>query len=300
MNPTLYDLFEEIKKDTDSNPQARRAILDSLEPLLRSIGPEVLAYRYGWPSHELAKRHICSELAGYSETDKKLILKSLSLSEFTSRIARGISNPIMDLFISFDEAQSLCSGSENRSAIGDQIGLLRGTGIGLDLSLQSAHGVLPEIISNTSTKFLGRCGSITDYTVHGHNMSLDMEQIQWAQMNLEPGMFIGQLGEGPWRYPFVFRIPPLDIPKTIDQEQHTNNPLPDLKTVYASEFDLWGKEIVVSPPQSSVSKETLFASEQEYLFCKAVCEYPMQASSSYPKRAGISSKKAKQVREQLV
>ena len=33
------------------------------------------------------------------------------------------------------------------------------------------------------------------------------DQIRWAQLNLTPGMFIGQVGEGPWRYPFVFRVP---------------------------------------------------------------------------------------------
>jgi hypothetical protein len=93
--PTLYDLFEEIKKDKNANHQARIAILDSLEPVLLSLGPKVLAYRYGWSSHELSKRAIDFELAGYSEVDKNLILNSLLLSEFSSRIARGISNPTM-------------------------------------------------------------------------------------------------------------------------------------------------------------------------------------------------------------
>lgn len=84
--PTLFDLFESVKRDKSSNHQARVAILDSLEPVLLSLGPEVLAYRYGWPSGELAKRHLVFELAGVSETDKNLLLNCLILAEFTLRI----------------------------------------------------------------------------------------------------------------------------------------------------------------------------------------------------------------------
>jgi hypothetical protein len=297
--PTLYDLFEVIKKDKSSNPQARLAILDSLEPVLLSLGPKVLAYRYGWPSHELAKIHICFELAGYSEIDKNLILNSLLISEFSSRIARGISNRKMNLWICFDEAQRVCGGSGSNSAVGDQIGLVRGTGIGLDLSLKSVQGILPQIISNTATKVLGRCGSIADYTAAGHSMGLSAEQIHWAQMNLKPGMFIGQLGEGQWRYPFIFRIPPFHAPKSSAVDINIDDPLPHLRTIDAPDFDTWGTAADIG---SSVSaqKESMFTSDQEYLFCKAVCEHPMQPSSSYPKLAGISSKNAKPVREQLV
>ena len=213
--PTLFDLFEEMKRDTDSNHQARQAILDSLEPVLLSLGPKVLAYRYGWSSDKLAKKHLCFELSGYSETDKNLILNTLLLSEFSSRVACGISNPKMDLWICFDEAQRICGSSGRSSAVGDQIGLVRGTGIGLDLSFQSIQGILPHIISNTATKVFGRCGSISDYIAAGHSMGLTAEQIQWAQRKLEPGIFIGQLGEGPWRYPFIFRIPPFQPPKQL-------------------------------------------------------------------------------------
>ena len=41
----------------------------------------------------------------------------------------------------------------------------------------------------------------------GHSMGLTAEQVRWAQHNLTPGLFIGQVGEGPWRYPFVFGVP---------------------------------------------------------------------------------------------
>ncbi len=299
--PTLFDLFEQIKGEKGANAQARLAILDSLEPVLLSLGPDVLAYRYGWPSHELARRHIVFELGGVSEVDKNLILNSVILSEFTSRIARGISNPRMDLWICLDEAQRICCSSGQASAIADLIGLVRGTGIGLDLSLQSANAVLPQVVSNTATKIIGRCGSMADYAAAGHSMGLSAEQIHWAQMNLKPGMFIGQLGEGAWRYPFVFRVPKMTFPSQSGS-QHAESDL-GLPVVRAPEFDSWGHpaELRSSPTnQAAQTVQALFASQQEYLFCKAVVEHPMQPSSRYPKLAGISTKPAKLIREALI
>jgi hypothetical protein len=298
--PTPYDLFESIKSDKESNSQARMALLDNMKPTLQSLGPRVLAYRYGWPSSELAKRHICFQFAGISEVDKNLLLNSLLLSEFTYRISCGISNPLMDLMILVDESQRLCSSTDNFSAIADLIGLVRGTGIGLDLSLQSTHGLLPQIISNTASKYLGRCGSITDYETAGRNMGLDARQIEWMQMSSEPGMFIGKFGEGPLRHPFVFHVPLINCPRLADLEQYDLGDLSSLPTVYASEYDNWGNPSILSLPEVSEPKEHLFESEQEYHFCKAVVNQPMQASSTYPKLAGISSKTAKKVRDQLV
>lgn len=215
--PTLFDLHEAVRCDEEANPQARLAITDSLAPVLWSLGPEVLAYRYGWTSSDLAQRHLAIEFAGIGEIEKNLILNWLTLSEFSSRVARGISNPKMDLWICCDEAQRLCSvwggGLGQTGAIGDIIGMVRGTGIGLDLSVLSASDLMPQVVSNTATKVLGRCGSAADYAAVGHSMGLTSDQIQWAQHHLKPGLFIGQLGDGDWREPFVFRIPSMNFPK---------------------------------------------------------------------------------------
>jgi len=300
--PTLFDLFEAIKRDKSSNHQARIAILDSLEPVLLSLGPEVLAYRCGWSSNELARKHLVFELGGVSETDKNLFLNSLILSEFTSRIARGISNPKMDLWICLDEAQRLCSSTNRTSAIADLIGLVRGTGIGLDLSVQSANGVLPQIISNTATKVLGRCGSMADYAAAGSSVGLTAEQVRWAQMNLKPGKFIGQLGEGNWRYPFVFNVPLMKFPKLPANGHSSTDPSLNIPTVCASEFQDWGKtpEINSSSAPVAAAKKNFFDSPQEYQFCRAVVENPMQPSSKYPKLAGIKQSSAKPLRDQLI
>lgn len=234
--PTLFDLFEQVKADGKGNAQARMAVLDNLEPVLLSLGPEVLAYRYGWSSHGLASRHLVFELGGHAEVDKNLILNSLILSEFTSRTARGVSNPVMDLWICCDEAQRLCakSGTAGHSAIGSQIGLVRGTGIGLDLSVQSMNDVIAQVPSNTASKVLGRCGSAADYNAAGHSMGLTVDQIQWAQLNLGPGLFVGQLGEGDWRYPFVFRVPLMNLRSANQNEPAANvGSLRELPTVPA-------------------------------------------------------------------
>jgi len=212
--PTLFDLHEAVRADEDANPPARLAVLDSLEPVLRSLGPQVLAYRFGWTSTDLAARHLAIEFGGIGEVEKNLLLNSLVLSEFASRVARGVSNPKMDLWICCDEAQRLCSaGSGQTGAITDLVGMVRGTGIGLDLSVPSTADLASQVLSNTATKIMGRCGSAADYAAAGHSMGLTSDQIQWAQLNLNPGLFVGQLGEGDWRRPFVFRIPPMRLPE---------------------------------------------------------------------------------------
>lgn len=208
-NPTLFDLREAIACDPDANHQAKHAVVDSLDPVLMSIG-DVLRYRVGWKTGALAKHHIVFELGGTSEVDKNLILNSLVIPEFVSRVAQGISNPVMDLWICCDEAARLVSSGAHVRGVADLIGRIRGSGMGIDLSTQSAD-IASEVLSNTACKFLGRCGSATDYKTMGAAMGLTAEQRHWLSMNLRPGMFVGQLGEGEWRRPFVFKIPLLQL-----------------------------------------------------------------------------------------
>ena len=43
----------------------------------------------------------------------------------------------------------------------------------------------------------------------------------WCAHHLVPGLFVGQVGEGDWRYPFLFQVPLSDRAKTefvSDQE----------------------------------------------------------------------------------
>lgn len=205
--PTLFDLRESVARNKDANPQARQALVDSLDPLLLSLR-DVLCYRLGWSTGELAKRHIVFELGGLAEQDKDLLLNTLFIGEFSSRISKGISNPKMDLLIYCDEAAKLV-GQED-SSISDMIKLIRGTGIGLDLSVQSAQ-VASSILSNAPNRFLGRCTNSADYKIVGASMGLTQEQCRWLSINLVPGLFLGHVGQGSWRLPFLFRVPKLKI-----------------------------------------------------------------------------------------
>jgi len=163
--PTLFHLRKAIYEDRQANAQARMAILDTLDTVLLALGPEVLAYHRGWPVHELARQHLVFELTGLPETAKDLILNYLISSELISRISRGISNTRMDLWISFDEGQRLFSqhkdtSSHSGNTIIDLMGLIRGAGVGLDVSVLTTNDLSAILPNLTSTKVIGRCGSM--------------------------------------------------------------------------------------------------------------------------------------------
>ena len=62
----------------------------------------------------------------------------------------------------------------------------------------------------------------------------------------------------------------------------------------------WGNTCVLDMPEFTPSQKQLFECEQEYFFCRAVVNQPMQPSSTYPKLAGISSKIAGRLSEKLL
>ena len=302
--PTLFDLRETIAADSDANYQAKQAIVDALDPVLMSIG-DVLRYRIGWKTQELARRHIVFELGGIAEVDKNLILNSLILPEFTSRVAQGISNPVMNLWICCDEAARLVSSTNQEGGIANLIGLIRGTGIGLDLSVQSCD-VMGTVLSNTANKFIGRCGSATDYDKIGASIGLNREQRQWLNFNLHPGLFVGQLGEGGYRKPFVFEIPKMNFDSKLGEKTggcDDINELMSLPTVIADEFVDWS-------PMKSKSTEHLYTksastrkgelSETELRYVNAVINNPGAPSSALPKLARTSSRQAQKIRQRLI
>lgn len=210
--PTLFHLFEAVRADRSANPQARQAVLDNFEAVLLALGPEMLGYHRGWDVHELAQQHLVMELTGLPEMGKDLILNYLLTAELIFRVARGLSNPHMDLFVAFDEGQRLFSQKRESDSYGgnalvDLTGLVRGTGIGLEISVLTTHDLSATIPSLTATKIVGRCGSVAEYQAAGRFLGLNSEQIMWCAHHLVPGQFVGQIGEGNWRYPFVFHVP---------------------------------------------------------------------------------------------
>jgi hypothetical protein len=205
--PVLFELADAIANDPDVNPQAKAAFLDAVHPILLSLGPEVLAHRVAWSSEDLSQRCICLELGDVGEVEKGLIINSLLLGEFIRRVTLGVSNPRMDWFIVLDEAQRICSASRASGGLSDLLGVVRGCGIGLDLSVQSTHDPAPQVLSNTAIKWLGRVGSFTDASAIGAAMGLSSQELRWAATHLQPGTWICQVGEGSERRPFVLRTP---------------------------------------------------------------------------------------------
>ncbi len=314
--PTLFDLRERIAADTKANAQARQAVIDSLDPVLLSIG-SVLRWRRGWTADTLASHHIVFELGGLAETDKDLILNTLVLGVFASRIARNVSNARMNLWICCDEAGRLVSASSQTGGISDLIALVRGTGVGLYLATQSAD-LSPIVLSNTAIKFLGRCGSARDYDTIGGAMGLTAEQRHYLTQTLVPGMFAGQVGEGAWRRPFLFRIPEYDLrpptPNSIGsglgrlpgpQAREPDDPFADVAVEEAVVFRDWYPGIAASvttrstpTPEPATSSPSLC--EAELRFLNAVIDHPGQPSGAYPPIAGIGAQRAQTIRQRLV
>ena len=326
--PTLFDLRETIALDGTANPQARQAVVDALDPVLISLRG-VLCYRRGWSSTDLATRTIILELDGVGEVEKDLILNSLIMPEFTARVARGVTNKKMDLWICCDEAARMVSTSSTTGGINDLIGLIRGTGIGLDLSIQFAD-IAPAILSNTVNKFLGRCGSHADYETMASAMGLTAEQRRHLYHKLVPGMFVGQIGEGDWRHPFLFTVPYVEFAKppgygqgaspfvqsmlpalasgsaqdatVTDSGDHGIEILLALPTEAAEEFRNWRPRgwtmASGAGRQGAVSKASLSDAERRYL--QAVVDHPAQPSSKYPSLAGIGIHQAISIRRNLV
>lgn len=328
--PTLVDVFHAVRIDKTANAQARQAITDRLEPLILSMSDQ-LDYNYGWSVSDLTKHNIIFELSDLSEIGRSLILNTLILATFNTRLAARRSNCPMDLWIGFDEAEQLCtSKSDTPNPIADQIGLVRGIGVGLDLSVLSASQIHTSIINNAGTRWLGRCGSYSDLNVAARSMGLTSEQIRWAQHHLQPGQFIIQLSEGPWRYPFLAQLPSPD-PGTGGNQNTFNSKSPSLGTHQLGNSSHQAKNAepfpefttrkanrthtkpsassqapdpVASPgsssPQTASASPETPISDQALRLLKSVNAQPLLPSSKYAAIAGISTRSAVSARKELI
>ncbi len=319
--PTLFDLREAVAGKATANAPARMAVIDAMDPVLMSLR-SVLCYRRGWSTSDLAKHHIVFELDGVGEVEKDLILSSLILPEFTSRVAAGVSNKRMNLLVCCDEAARLVSATG--TGLADQIGLIRGTGIGLELSIQFAD-IAPAILSNSANKFIARCGSASDYSTMAEAMGLTSEQRRYMAQHLVSGRFVGQLAEGPGRSPFWMRVPYLDFSKPSSPKTAQGHPalagllpavggsmdaadataglaeLLALPTEVAGEFVDWspnGQRTSQAGPVTSSAAPLL--SDGESRFLQAVIDHPGKPSSAYAKLAGVGTHQAIALRKQLI
>ncbi|MBW7992418.1 MAG: hypothetical protein FVQ84_20715 [Planctomycetes bacterium] len=306
--PTLFHLFEAVRNNRNANSQARQAILDNLEAILLAFGTEMLGYYRGWPVHELARLQIAFELAGQPEAGKDLVLNYLVVAELISRISQGISNRGMDLWMSIDEGQRLFS--QRKESIGhggnsitDLAGLVRGIGAGLFISVLTPDDLSNKIPAITSTKLMGRCGSIPEYHAAGQFMGLTKEQIVWCAHNMVPGMFVGQVSEGPWRYPFLFRVPKMKQLKVVaDHQADESLKSLDSLDVEPVEFSGWSavERIEVKDYAVHKTQKVVQLTDSEFRLLKAIVDNPMLSSSSYVKLARISPNTLKKLRPILI
>ncbi len=300
--PTLREVREDIAGNREAHPQAKAACIDALDPLLLSIG-DVLGYEVGWPTSALAKRYIVFRLIGIAEVDQNLILNTLILSEFTSRIAKGISNPTMDLFISCDEATRLLHSSDQAGPIARSIRLVRGIGVGLDLSNQSAD-VDQAILGNTANKFVSGCGSPKDRDIMAAAMELTRDQRR-ELIVLRPGQFAVRLGDNATP-PFIITIPMTQVPKVrtahmTEGDSELSKELAAIPTVIADERTV-RESIRASPTADSAGWRSgePEVSDAELRYVHAVVNNPGVPSSSLPRLARISPKRAQNIRRRLV
>ncbi len=306
--PTLFHLFEAVRNNRNANSQARQAILDNLEAILLAFGTEMLGYYRGWPVHELARRHIAFELTGQPEAGKDLVLNYLVVAELISRLSQGISNRGMDLWMSIDEGQKLFSQKKESighggNSITDLAGLVRGIGVGLFISVLTPDDLSNKIPAITSTKLMGRCGSRPEYNAAGQFMGLTKEQIFWCAHNMVPGMFVGQVSEGLWRYPFLFRVPKMKQLKVVTDHQ-TDESLKSLDSldVEPVEFSNWSavERIEVKGDAVHKTQKVVQRTDSEFRLLKAIIDNPMLSSSSYVKLARISPNTLKKLRPILI
>ncbi len=152
------------------------------------------------------------------------------------------------------------------------------------LAAQTMQGLSRRLVPNLATRILGRLGSSEDYARLGADLGMNRRQIEWAKLNHQSGMFIGQVAEGDWREPFVFKVPMMKIPATVDDQeaQDSVKPLNSLPTVPATEYTSWEPSHLINVSgDTTVSPFQL--TEQEIRYLKAVIKDPGKPSSFYSK-----------------
>ncbi|MCG3148173.1 MAG: hypothetical protein PCFJNLEI_01616 [Verrucomicrobiae bacterium] len=300
--PTLYDLYEWVRTAPDLNAASREAILDRLATLLLSLTPRCAAYRKAWLAADLARYSIVFEMSGTSELVKQIVVEPLLYSLFLHEVQRGVINQPTRLFVFFEDGQRFFSTTHELASgeiapMDELAGIIRGSAIGVGVNVQSTIGLSRRLVPNLATKFCGRLGSHEDYSSVGADLGLNSQQIDWWRLHSRPGMFLGQVAEGPWREPFLFQVPLLDVPAVVNDAEVAASvaELDALPVVPAQEFTHWEPRPVVE-----MKSETTTLSEVEIRFLQGVIKQPGQSSTYYATQAGLNGQTAAKVRTRLV
>jgi hypothetical protein len=301
--PVLYELFEWIRTTPGLNEPARASLLDRLAALLTSMTPACAAYRKGWKGTDLAKHSIVFEMRSASEAQRQVLLETTLFSVFQSAIIHATPNCRPNLFVAFDDGQRLFTerpAGSGLTPMDELAGIVRGTGKGICILPQSSVGLSPRLIPNLSSKLFGVLGSPEDLHFAAANLGLTSEQVEWMRYGMRPGTFVAQLATADWNKPFVFRVP---LPPRFDSVGEDDvieslRPLAALPVVPAPEFARWDPfaPIEVTTPATPTSPRL---SEVELRYLRAVLAQPGQPVTVYRKVAGVSGRRAVEIRERL-
>lgn len=302
--PTLFDVYEHVWSAAGLNPAAREAILDRLGALLTSLTPGVAANRVSWRPSDLTRYHLIFEMGSATEHVKSAVLNYLLFSVLYGRIERSIANSPLNLVVAFEDAQKFFDdGAADRemTPITEVAGLIRGCGVSLWCSCQSMSGLSRGLIPNLASRIMGRMGTHQDYQQLGADMGMNAEQIGWAKLNLQAGRFVGQFAEGPWRHPFVARIKGMNVPPVVDDQEVDASiaALRALPTVPADEFQNWQPRHLIELSSLEQNAQENLSEAHEH-FLAVVIENPGMKVSAIAKIAGLSGKRAAEIRRDLV
>lgn len=305
-NPTLYDVYLCVRQKKDANAQAKMAILDGLEPVLRST--KCLRYRRGWTIQDLIERFIVFELHDLPETGKLLVLSILMLWTFEYGLAQGASNCQLQTILFVDEALPLLMNPQN--PIVRYIGLTRGIGCSVWLNAQTAIPLDQIILANIPNRWLGPTSSYRDIETMGSSMGLIAEQKRWLT-RLPIGQFLAKLSGVP--SPML-----IDVPLLRKLPQTATTGIGDLANIAVEEINVsldssgenlddveWRPQAgevtnlaMTENSQQSPSAAKLTADEMTFL--QAVIAVPCKPVSFYPDQLQFSKRKATDTRRSLV
>jgi hypothetical protein len=303
--PTLFHLFEWVRKQKDLNAAGRDAILDRLGAFLMVITPACAAWTRGWTPQALSRHSIVFEMRGASESIRTLLPQSLLFSVFHSRIAKGLMNGPLELLLVIDDAQRIFSDQTTSDGVitplDEALGIVRGAGIGIWPLVQTTIGFSRRARANLAMRTFGRLGTHDDLAVMSADYGLDEEQVNYVRHNLTPGTFVGQIGLGSYTRPFIFWVPLAKLPDAVSEAdiQLSQAPLHELPTEFADDFAKWSPQMSAEIVPAEQNPATIL-NEIELRLLRAIVATPGKTISFYCRIARLNGKRLAEIRERLV
>lgn len=303
--PTLFHLYEWVRRQGNANAASREAILDRLGAFLLSLTPQCGAWIRCWSPSELSRFSIVFEMRGSSESVRSLLPQSLLFTVFHTRIAQGLVNSPLELLLVFEDAQRIFSDRVTAEGevtpLDEATGIVRGAGLGIWPIAQTTVGFSRRTRPNMAIRIFGRLGCHEDYVTLGADCGLNAEQLDYVRQRLVPGMFVGQVGMGNHTLPFLFRVPlaRLSSAPSGAEVEESQAPLRALSTEFADEFAKWTPQLVaeVSPPANTKAPAL---NEADLRLLRAIVDHPGQSISFYCRHTRSSGRRLAEIRKHLL